>query len=345
MGLRARLLHILAAAPVAAIVAAALGPSAYAQSSDSQTPPAPVVVVIDPGHGGTPNSANPAQPFDPGAIAPGGLMEKDVTLDVGLRVAQLLRQDLVDVVLTRSTDVGLSTAQREQIGIDAHENLFVSIHCNSYPADPTVDGSLVLYPNSQSQPFAQALEDALGRDLVSYAVPDQGTVLRDNWWIHNPAPTGTVEMAYLSNPREASLMATEAFRAQVAVAIRDGIESFDPQIALKRAQIIAWDQRHPAATPPAHPTHRATSGAAPRTVKAQSSGFPLGTVAVWLVIVAMLVAVLRWRTPIARVLRPCYAQLHRAAARRRRQQLRLRRLTVAGERRWPAYSVYDELPL
>lgn len=344
MGLRARLLHILAAAPVAAIVAAALGPTARAQSPDSQAPPTPVIVVIDPGHGGTPNNANPAQPFDPGAIAPSGLMEKDVTLDVGLRVAALLRQDLVDVVLTRSTDVGLSTEQREQIGIDAHEDLFVSIHCNSYPVDPTVDGSLVLYPNSQSRPFAQALENALGRDLVSYAVPDDGIVLRDNWWIHNPAPTGTVEMAYLSNPQEASLMATEAFREQVAVSIRDGIESFDPQIALKRAQILAWEQRHPGATPPTRP-HRSTSTPSPRTATAQESGSALGTALVWLFVVAMLAAALRWRRPIARVLRPCYAQLHRAAARRRRQQLRLRRLTVGGERRWPAYSVYDELSL
>ena len=184
MGLRALLLHILAAAPVAAIVAAALGSTAHAQGVAHESPPVPVVLVIDPGHGGVPNNHDPTQPFDPGAIATSGLMEKDVTLDVAQRTATLLRQDLVDVVLTRTTDVGLSVPQREQIGIDAHENLFVSIHCNSYPADPTVGGALVLYPNPQSQSFAQTLENAVtqhrpaSRTTASCSATTGGSTIR-----------------------------------------------------------------------------------------------------------------------------------------------------------------------
>ena len=72
--------------------------------------PAPIVVTVDPGAGGQPTTAHPNTPFDPGAIGDNGLLEKDVDLDVGRRLAALLRADLVDVVMTRSTDVYVSAA-------------------------------------------------------------------------------------------------------------------------------------------------------------------------------------------------------------------------------------------
>src|ERR1017187_2000584 len=100
---RARALHILAIAPVAAIVAGVLGPTPHALAASR--PPAPIVVTVDPGAGGQPTPAHPGTPFDPGAIGANGLLEKDVNLDVGKRLAALLRADLVDVVMTRSTDV------------------------------------------------------------------------------------------------------------------------------------------------------------------------------------------------------------------------------------------------
>ena len=165
-------------------------------------------------------------------------------------------------------------------------------------------------------------------------------MLRDNWWIHNPVPTGTVEMAYLSNPREAALLATEDFRQQVALAIRDGIEHFDPQIAVRHAQLIAWQRQHPGARLPATRAHRAT----PPPLR-DSSGSALPAVVAWLTLIAALAGMLRWRRPLARALAPAVLGFHRVAARRRRQQLRLRRLTAATEQRWSRYSVYDELSL
>src|SRR5206468_2864273 len=79
------------------------------------------------------------------------------------------------------------------------------IHCNSF-SDPAAGGSLVLYPGPQSLPFAQSVSDLLGRDLGPGGVGDDGVQLRDNWWIHNPMPTATAEIAYLSNPREPALL-------------------------------------------------------------------------------------------------------------------------------------------
>src|SRR5580698_3000822 len=123
---RARFLHILVIAPVAAIAAGVLGPAPHALAAGAKAP-APIVVTVDPAFGGQPTPASPNVPFDPGAIGVNGLMAKDVDLDVGKRLATLLRADLVDVVMTRSADVYVSTARREQISAAHHAVLVVTI--------------------------------------------------------------------------------------------------------------------------------------------------------------------------------------------------------------------------
>jgi N-acetylmuramoyl-L-alanine amidase len=321
---------------------------ASAQTGAGSQPPPQIVVAIDPGHGGAPNPNNPSQPFDPGAIGVNGVEEKDVTLDVAKRLAALLQSDLVHAVLTRTTDTGPTVAQREQVAIDAHAAVFVSIHCNSYAGGPGPGGSLVLYPNSMGEPLAQALSDALGDDLRAQGIPDDGIQLRNNWWIHAPMPTSTVEIAYLSNPREAALLATEAFREQAAAAIRDGIERFDPEIAQRKAAILAWQRAHPnipLRTPAPRP---AATGA----VAKQANGGGVPGFLPWLVLIAAAALALRYRRPLQAALSVAvravplnHRALHRAAARRRRQRLRtqslVRRTSAPLQRR----SVYDDLSL
>lgn len=80
------------------------------------------VIVVDPGHGGR----------DPGAVGRTGLCEKTVTLDIGKRVAELLRRKLhVKVILTRTKDEFVSLAERAKIANENKADLFVSIHCNA----------------------------------------------------------------------------------------------------------------------------------------------------------------------------------------------------------------------
>lgn len=294
-----------------------------------------MVIALDPGHGGAPDPSNPTQPFDPGAISASGLEEKVVTLDVAQRVATLLHEDMVQTVLTRDTDQWVTISDREQIAIDAHAERFISIHCNSF-TDSSATGSLVLYPGPASLPFAQTMAATVGADLASSGVPGDGVVLRDDWWIHNPMPTATVEIAYLSNPHEAALLASSAFRQQVAMAIRDGIERDDPNIATRKAQITAWLNAHPGAPTPTlsrnHPrTHPVATPAA--------AGFtPLAVVPA---LVALgLVGAVYWREAIANLV-----GLRRAAARRRRRRLRLDALSALPQHRVLQRSVYDDLPL
>lgn len=79
-------------------------------------------VVIDAGHGG----------HDTGTIGPDGLMEKDLVLDVALRLGKLITRQLgADVVYTRSSDVFIPLEDRTRIANEQKADLFISIHANS----------------------------------------------------------------------------------------------------------------------------------------------------------------------------------------------------------------------
>jgi N-acetylmuramoyl-L-alanine amidase len=80
-------------------------------------------IVIDPGHGG----------HDTGTIGPSGLMEKDLCLDVALRLGKIIQQRLpgADVVYTRSDDTFIPLEERTSIANEAKADLFISIHANS----------------------------------------------------------------------------------------------------------------------------------------------------------------------------------------------------------------------
>jgi N-acetylmuramoyl-L-alanine amidase len=80
-------------------------------------------IVIDAGHGG----------WDTGAKGPHGLMEKDVCLDVALRLGQLIEQNIpgAQVVYTRKDDTFIPLEERTAIGNRADADLFISIHANS----------------------------------------------------------------------------------------------------------------------------------------------------------------------------------------------------------------------
>jgi len=345
---RARFLHVLVLAPVAAIFAGVLGPTPNALAA-ARTVPNPIVVTVDPGFGGQPTPAQPRIRFDPGAIGVNGVLEKNVDLDVGGRLAALLRADLVDVVMTRTADVYVSAAGRQQISKAHHAALVVSIHANT-SSDPRTDGSMVLYPTAASAALAQTLDDGLSAQITNDGVPDDGFALGDAAWLDNPVPAATIEMAYLSNPTDAALMATARFREDVATGVRNGVEAYMPGIIARRNAILAWRHVHHGAATPGSLT--------PATV-AGTNGFQFGPLIAWLVGLSVVGVVLLFRDAVARVLVVLIALfgrllgglmwVRRAAIRRRRRRQRLYTpvTRAAGVSRSDAQrsSVYDDIPM
>lgn len=92
--------------------------ASFAPMPDSKTK----TIVIDPGHGGK----------DPGAIGRGGLREKDVALDIALRLEKRLKASCnCRVLLTRSTDIFIPLEERTAFANTNNADLFISIHANS----------------------------------------------------------------------------------------------------------------------------------------------------------------------------------------------------------------------
>jgi N-acetylmuramoyl-L-alanine amidase len=113
-------------------------------------------IVIDAGHGG----------HDTGTIGPHGLMEKDVCLDVALRLGHMIEQKLpgAQVIYTRKDDTFIPLEQRTQIANDAKADLFISIHANS-SRDPYARGVETYYLNFATSP--EAMETATRENAYS----------------------------------------------------------------------------------------------------------------------------------------------------------------------------------
>lgn len=106
-----------------------------------QTPKKRYTIVVDAGHGGR----------DSGAVG-NGYREKDIALDVSLKLAANLRKDF-NVILTRSTDIFIPLKERAEIGNRANADLFVSIHLNS-SKNSTGNGAEVFYFSRNASKYA-----------------------------------------------------------------------------------------------------------------------------------------------------------------------------------------------
>jgi N-acetylmuramoyl-L-alanine amidase len=113
-------------------------------------------IVIDAGHGG----------HDTGTIGPTGLMEKDLCLDVALRLGKIIQQRLpgADVVYTRSDDTFIPLEERTNIANEAKADLFLSIHANS-SQDHAARGIETYYLNLKGS--AEAMEVAARENATS----------------------------------------------------------------------------------------------------------------------------------------------------------------------------------
>jgi N-acetylmuramoyl-L-alanine amidase len=117
-------------------------------------------IVIDPGHGG----------HDTGTIGPHGLMEKDLCLDVALRLGHLIEQKLpaAVVVYTRKDDTFIPLEDRTRIANEAKADLFISIHANS-SHDPAARGVETYYLNfaaSEESMEVASRENALAQESL-----------------------------------------------------------------------------------------------------------------------------------------------------------------------------------
>lgn len=235
-------------------------PAPKPQAKAAAKPPRkPLVLVIDPGHGGK----------DPGAVGPSGLQEKHVVLQVAKQLRQIIRRNLPQyrVVMTREEDVFVPLTERTKIANTHRADVFISIHANaserrkvrgietwylSFAANSERAQRIAARENNMSTHQLSGLE-AILRDLeetdrinqsallagmtqtslISHigrrnsAVPNRGVdgapfmvLLRTNM------PSVLVEIGFVSNPKEAKQLRNRAYQKALAQGIFNGVHDF-----------------------------------------------------------------------------------------------------------------------
>ena len=174
-------------------------------------------IAIDPGHGGT----------DPGAIA-NGIYEKELNLDVSLRVEKLLQEKGIEVVMTRRDDTYPTLSQRVDIAVNAKADAFVSIHGNKFSKE-SAKGTETYYSTAsirgdQSKELATFIQNRLYPALGT----DNRGVKKANFQViyKNPLPAALVELGFMSNKEDASKLSSNYYRDKAAEAIALGIQDY-----------------------------------------------------------------------------------------------------------------------
>lgn len=186
-------------------------------------------IVLDPGHG----SVQPGNWSDPGATGVGGLLEREVNMDIASRLAALLTARGAEVVLTRTADTTLSLEGRAGLANQLQADIFVSIHANASP-NPALNGTATYF----HAPWGSDLEGQRGERLrlarlVQNAMVqavgrrDLG-VLEANFAVlrYTLMPSILVETAFVTNAEEARLLSDPSVRQSFAQAIARGIEQY-----------------------------------------------------------------------------------------------------------------------
>lgn len=162
-----------------------------------------------------------------GATGPTGLWEPVPTLEVGLKVRELLQAKGVNVVMTRTTSDPVDLNLRPTMARRANANALVSIHLNAVPdgINPLrVNGTATYHYHLHSAPLAEAMERAL---VAQMALRDNG-VKRENFALVRPTwmPAVLVEGAFIIVPDQEAALRNPEYQQRYAQGIVDGLENY-----------------------------------------------------------------------------------------------------------------------
>ena len=169
-----------------------------------------VTIMLDAGHGGWHNGAS----YE-------GRLEKDDTLNLTLAIGQILEDNGVNVLYTRTEDVYISPGERAKMANEAGVDWFVSIHRNSSPYPGQYSGIESLVYNRYGE--AEVMAENINQNLEAVGFINQGITERPGLIVLNSTqmPAVLVEVGFINTPADNYLFDTK-FDA-IAQAIADGI--------------------------------------------------------------------------------------------------------------------------
>lgn len=185
-------------------------------------------IVIDAGHGG----------IDPGKIGINNALEKDINLEIALKLEQKLEAAGIKIVMTRTDDTGLYSEsstnkkvedmqERCKLIAESEPVFTVSIHQNSYVTEDIKGAQVFYYGQSE---VGKELAETLQESLISLVDPDNHRQAKANESYYllkkTTSPTVIVECGFLSNSEEAALLVTSDYQDTLVDAICQGIFTY-----------------------------------------------------------------------------------------------------------------------
>lgn len=231
----------------------------YFQSNDQKNLYRIGAILIDPGHGGKDPGASQKHKINGKTVT---VQEKDVNLKVGLMINNLLSKAYPDkkILMTRKTDVFISLSERTEIAnsVKLGENeaiIYVSIHVNA-SLDTKATGYEVWYlsPGTRRQVISSDAADPSLLPILNSMMEEEYTtesiliakfimdgmgaqvgnlsnsrgIKAEEWFVVKNAnmPSVLVETGFLTNPKEAALLADDAYLQKVSFGIYNGLQAF-----------------------------------------------------------------------------------------------------------------------
>lgn len=177
------------------------------------------IVVVDPGHGGT---AKVGGSSPNNAVGPTGLLEKNVTLDVGKRVKARLEARGVQAILTRTSDVNVGLADRARVAKNANADAFLCLHFNGF--NKVAQGTETFHHRNASTD-SQALAKRVQAKLVDATdLKDRG-IKTAGFEVLAPSNHATrtaaclVEISFMDVPAEEARLKTAVYLDALAEAL------------------------------------------------------------------------------------------------------------------------------
>ena len=184
----------------------------------------PYSMMLDSGHGGS----------DPGAVYR-GRREKDDTLRLTLAVGEILQENGIEVLYTRTTDVYLSPYERAVEANQAGVDFFLSIHRNSYPTDNEVMGVESLIYDLSGLKYQMAQE--INEQLETVGFVDLGVKARPNLVVlkRTRMPAVLVEAGFINSDTDNELF--DSNFQDIAQAIATGVrDTWENAVVLKEPE-------------------------------------------------------------------------------------------------------------
>lgn len=193
-------------------------------------------IVIDPGHGG----------IDGGTSYKNEILEKDVNLDISLKLHKELNGKNINVIMTREEDVSLENRSnlkssryrrdlhaRKSIINESNGDLFLSIHANSNPRKIETKGVIIFYykGSDKSKELAlkicESIDHILYKNIAGYeevkteVLPNDYYILRET-----NIPGVLIEVGFMTNVDDRKLLKNEKYQRRIAKAISKGVEEY-----------------------------------------------------------------------------------------------------------------------